>query len=1074
LKNFAVYKSSAGSGKTTTLAIEFLKISLQNPDNFKHILALTFTKDAANEMKQRILDYLVLIINYREGNQLDFIFDHLIESANKLNNTDRIKAISQLKEKALVVLQLILHNYSDFSISTIDSFTHRVIKSFAHDLGIAISFEVELDSQNLLKDAVNELISGIGEDNPKLTEVLMEFSMHKIGTDKSRKIDSDLQQLAKDLLEDIKEEFLVGLRQLSIDELLEMKKLVFEEIKAFDQFLIEEAGKAKKIILDNGLNCKTFYYGIGNICNWFFKLSDPNFDESVIKPKPRVFDSINHDKWTSSKASAGEISKIETIKPDLIHSFNILNNYIEENYKTYILYKQISKNIYPLLVLIEIEKLIFRLKSENNLLHISDFNKLIANAIADEPAPFIYERIGNWYKYFLLDEFQDTSGLQWNNILPLVENGLSEGKFSLVVGDGKQSIYRFRGGDVNQFADLPMLLNKPNELAVQREQILINNFEEKRLLTNFRSDEHIVRFNNELFKYIADSDWLPTVFKKVYTEVEQVFAPGNEGFGLIDIHLNDQKDEEALNRNLLIAINKALSEGYSYADITLLVRKNKEASTFADLLIENNIPVISSVALRVASSAKVKFLISFFNAVLQPKELLFKVEMIRYLLQNHLLGEKTMLDFSELLLKLIDNGFQNAFTDLLKKNGFSLDENEINQSDVYELAEYLIRTFKLRMPDPYLQFFLDNLIDFKKKQFGQLNDFMLWWEENYADLFIELPTGLNAVTIQTVFKAKGLQYPVVIYAIPDKSMSTQRTKNKSWLNPGLPKLDKLKSFPFSLSSLKDTNLSYAYENEHNDNKLDDVNLFYVALTRAKHRLFILANKYEESKTKKNQSELYTSFTPSALLYEFLTDKEKNKVNEEQYSFGTTSRLPIQKPIVESAFYYLNQLNGSSWRKHISLADTIIDEEKEPNYSKQIWGTYVHEVLANIENVEDIDQAIDRAFYAGYFNQKESEELESLLHQIINHPTLAEFYKKGLQISNEAEIIDAFGTLLRPDRIVFFKNKTVIIDYKTGFIDEKHKKQINDYADLLAQLNYPKPENYLVYISDKIEVVRANR
>lgn len=1074
MKNFAVYKSSAGSGKTTTLAIEFLKISLQNPDNFKHILALTFTKDAANEMKQRILDYLVLIINYREGNQLDFIFDHLIESSNKLNNTDRIKTISQLKEKALVVLQLILHNYSDFSISTIDSFTHRVIKSFAHDLGIAISFEVELDSQNLLKDAVNELISGIGEDNPKLTEVLMEFSMHKIGTDKSRKIDSDLQQLAKDLLEDIKEEFLVGLRQLSIDELLEMKKLVFQEIKAFDQFLIEEAGKAKNLILDNGLNCKTFYYGTGNICNWFFKLSDPNFDESVIKPKPRVFDSINHDKWTSGKANAGEISKIETIKPDLINSFNILNNYIEENYNTYILYKQISKNIYPLLVLIEIEKLIFKLKSENNLLHISDFNKLIANAIADEPAPFIYERIGNWYKYFLLDEFQDTSGLQWNNILPLVENGLSEGKFSLVVGDGKQSIYRFRGGDVNQFADLPMLLNKPNELAVQREQVLINNFEEKQLLTNFRSDEHIVRFNNELFKYIADSNWLPTVFKKVYTEVEQVFAPGNKGFGLIDIHLNDQKDEEALNRNLLIAINKAISEGYSYADITLLVRKNNEASIFANLLIENDIPVISSVALRVASSAKVKFLISFFKAVLQPKEMLFKVEIIRYLLQNNLLGEKNILNFNELLLKLIENGFQNAFTDLLKKNGFSLDENEVNQSDVYELAEYLIRTFKLRMPDPYLQFFLDNLIDFKKKQFGQLNDFMLWWEENYANLFIELPTGLNAVTIQTVFKAKGLQYPVVIYAIPDKSMSTQRTKNKSWLNPGLPKLDKLKSFPFSLSSLKDTNLSYAYENEHNDNKLDDVNLFYVALTRAKHRLFILANKYEESKTKKNQSELNRPFTPSALLYEFLNDKEKNKVNEEEYSFGTTSRLPKQKPIVESAFYYLNQLNGSSWRKHINMVDTLIDEEKEPNYSKQIWGTYVHEVLANIENAEDIDKAIDKAFYAGYFNQKESEELESLLHQIINHPILAEFYKKGLQISNEAEIIDAFGTLHRPDRIVFFKNKTVIIDYKTGSIDEKHKKQINNYADLLAQLNYPKPENYLVYISDKIEVVRANR
>ncbi|MBN2235965.1 MAG: UvrD-helicase domain-containing protein, partial [Bacteroidales bacterium] len=227
MKNFVVYKSSAGSGKTTTLAIEYLKLSLYKPEHFKHILALTFTKDAANEMKQRILDYLILIIDYQEGDQLDFIFNPIIKSKREWigmeNSQGRSEVIWQIQRNANTLLQYILHAYSDFAISTIDSFTHRIIKSFAHDLGIAISFDVELDAENLVKTAVNELISKVGETNPQLTNVLLDFAMHKIGNDQTRKIDTDLRLLAKNLLDDVKEEHLIGLRALSMEDLLKLK-----------------------------------------------------------------------------------------------------------------------------------------------------------------------------------------------------------------------------------------------------------------------------------------------------------------------------------------------------------------------------------------------------------------------------------------------------------------------------------------------------------------------------------------------------------------------------------------------------------------------------------------------------------------------------------------------------------------------------------------------------------------------------------------------------------------------------------------------------------------------------------
>lgn len=1075
MKNFVVYKSSAGSGKTTTLAIEYLKLSLANPANFKHILALTFTKDAANEMKQRIIDYLIQIKAYRSGSQLDFIFNPIISAQEELKNREesegRAKSIALVQAQAQVLLKLILHSYSDFAISTIDSFTHRIIKSFAHDLGIAISFEVELDSDNLLKTAVNELISRIGEDNPKLTEVLLDFSLHKIGSDKSRKIDEDLKGLAKNLLEDVKEEYLVDLRKLSIDELLQIKDQVFAEVKSFNTFVNKEAKIAADLIKAQGLNCKSFYYGSGNICNWFQRLAKVNFDSKEIKPKARVLKSIEEDAWTAGKAEAGDISKIESIKDKLIIQFHLLNDFITEHLDNYLIFTQISQQIYPLVVLNEIEKLVFQLKEESNVLHISDFNKLIAQAISGEPAPFIYERIGNWYHNFLLDEFQDTSALQWNNLLPLIENSLSENHFSLLVGDGKQSIYRWRGSDVKQFVHLPDLLNKPDELSQQREQLLQANYKEEHLLVNYRSDEEIVKFNNDLFGFISNSNWLSETNKKVYNEVDQTVAQNKLAAGRVDIQLIEDSEDAVVQVAILEAIAKVKAEGFAYSDITLLVRKNAIATAYADLLVAEDIPVISSVGLRVSSSSKVKFLLSFFQSVLQPDEMLFKIELLRYLLQSNSFGNYTLDQFHALTSSLIADkrGFIHAFESLLNTNGFSIDEQKLNQADVYEMAEYLIRTFNLTAPDPYLQFFLDILHDFKKSPYSQLSEFMKWWEEHEKEQFIELPSGLNAVTIQTVFKAKGLQYPVVIFPFTDKSLKTMAGRDKSWLNPGLENLSGLKSFPFSISSLKETPLSEAYTEDQSSQKLDNINLLYVALTRAKNRLVILSDKLEEKKGKKGNDD-YANFKPSLLMAEYLADKEDYLIEENLYRFGDVLRFPDAEPIADSSFYYLDKMRGSTWRNHLDLSNTSASADKEETYSQQLWGIYVHEVMAKVQNEADVEKALNRAAYLGLIKVEDKTIIGNYIQQIMEHPQLKAFYQRGVKLSNEGDIIDAFGFFHRPDRVVFFEDRTVIIDYKTGKKSDKHKQQIREYAELFAFMDYPKPEAYLIYLHDKLEVI----
>jgi ATP-dependent exoDNAse (exonuclease V) beta subunit len=246
----------------------------------------------------------------------------------------------------------------------------------------------------------------------------------------------------------------------------------------------------------------------------------------------------------------------------------------------------------------------------------------------------------------------------------------------------------------------------------------------------------------------------------------------------------------------------------------------------------------------------------------------------------------------------------------------------------------------------------------------------------------------------------------------------------------------------------------------------------VALTRAKHRLFILGDKFEPKKSKKAADNIYDSFKPSAMFDEYLSDKEDFMLSDGFYRFGDTVRLTNSEPIEESKFYYLRKFNGASWRDHLSLSNSAQFNPLEEEQSQQIWGIYVHEVLANIQTTDDVSKALDRALYAGYLKQEDQIKISSYINQIVNHSTLGAFYKQGLKVANEADLIDSFGLVHRPDRLVFLDDKTIVIDYKTGRVSEKHKKQIRAYAELLAQMDFPRPESYLVYLKETVEVVKA--
>jgi len=1067
--NFVVYKSSAGSGKTHTLVKEYLKLVISNPENFRNILAITFTNKAANEMKARILDYLGNLRRY-PFNVRSGLMDDLIGSLiNELNLTE-----NQISERADKSLSLILHNYSGFAVSTIDSFVHKLVRSFAYDLHLPLNFDVELDTNKLISKSIDLLISKVGSDE-KLTKILVQFISTKMDDEKSWNIENELAAFAKRLLDEDSLTAIRKLEDLDVEDFVRVNGKLTEIIKKFENSLRQKGTQAIQLIEKKQINIDSFFQAKNGIGRYFKRLAEGRWDK--ITPNSYVNATISDNKWTASKCPAPVSAAIQSIANDLRDIFYQIQDIIEHDLASYNICRLIARNIYPIAVLNEIQKVMDEFRINENIVHISEFNKRISDIIAGEPAPFIYERIGEKYKHFLLDEFQDTSILQWQNMLPLLENSLSNNNFNLIVGDGKQSIYRWRNGEVEQFASLPAVFQRGNDpVSISRENLLQSHYQEKVLQYNFRSGCEIVNFNNSFFNFTKNR--LSDDFRGIYDNVEQLCAGKNTG-GLVHLEfmnkksLGDDFEEQELERiREIITTDLA---GYPLSGIAVLVRRNEDGSKVAAHLLQNGINVLSSEALLISSDRQVRFIISFIRFLLRGQDKISLTEMLQYLVETR------QIPFENLNEALA--GFSNSgLNKILNFIPGSKNPERLQMLNLIDLVDELIRIFRLNPGEknPFIRFFRDFILDYVGKYNDGLSDFLNFWQTKGMKESIVIPEGIEAVNVMTIHKAKGLEFPVVIYPFA-QNQSKPSLKNL-WIEPQMEAIPELKAALVGIyKPLQETVFKEVYDKEIEKSFLDLLNLLYVVMTRPTERLYILTNDKTAEKKDEKTGETKSSWTdatpfPDAadLYHGFLMEKGDWQPQKSIYIFGnqnerkesTTRSFPENPEPSDGTF------TTARWDQLIRLsrrAPKVWDVE-DPERNRQ-WGNLVHTIMAEIVTTADIEPAVNRTISNGQLAPEEKEKLIKAIREAVSNPLISNYFSEGVQAKNEQDILLADGSILRPDRLVFTPEKTVIIDYKTGQEADSHKAQLLKYEETLLEMNFKDCEKYLVYL-DEGKVVKG--
>jgi ATP-dependent exoDNAse (exonuclease V) beta subunit len=1053
--SFTVYRSSAGSGKTFTLVKEYLKIALTDtqdpPKQFRRILAITFTNKAASEMKDRIIRALKDLS----------AADHTkipAGSAMLLNILMNETSFSPdvLRERAASVLKAILHNYSDFAIGTIDSFVHKVVRSFAFDLKLPVNFEIELDAKKLLGEAVQILISKIGEDE-QLTNILVEFAEAKAEEEKSWHIEKDLNDLAQELLKEEGALHIAKLRELSIPDFITIRKKMQEAILVFEKNLSAKGEEAVKLIRSRQLDHNVFFYKGSGIYKYFENIAllkkKHDFD-----PNSYVIKTIEENKWPSGEASSSDIASIDAIKVRLTELYHSIQESKEKGISRYRLFQMLSKKMYSLAVLNEIEKILEDYKKENAILHISEFNKLIAEIVFEEPVPFIYERLGERYSNYLIDEFQDTSVLQWQNLLPLVDNALSEEQFTMLVGDGKQAIYRWRGGDVAQFADLPAIRGfDDNPVILERESSLKRHYKPQFLGSNYRSKMEIIDFNNSLYRKLSES--LPDEHRRIYDKLEQNGNPKNTGGGIsIEFFSGEKSDQQEAHRQRVseLAAN-LLTEGYHYGDMAILTRTNLEGNEMATFLIQKGIPVLSNDSLLLSHSYTVNFLAAVFRLLYNANDDVAKAEIILFLSNKEA--------SSQLERDLLQSGNNSAFHHWLEEKNIDFRPRQLLKLPLYQMSEELLRIFHLdKKPDPYLIFFLDEILSFSNGRDSSLAGWVQHWEIRKEKASAIVPNGIDAVNILTVHRAKGLEYPVVILPLADSVVKPG--KNTFWLDLDEEIIPEFKTgIVENTKVLEQTRYAPLFSEEQFRTQLDNLNILYVATTRPEERLYLLCgNLKTDAKSSGDFSSMLNWYCGQMNL---LPDGHGRIILAEGTSrLGKTEK---KEPGKESTF--LNTFISTDWQNKIRIRSASREVWSDEQQKKQDTGLVIHTILSRIKTHADLESALFSVYEEGLIDSDELPEIRVLLDRVLNHPTLLPFFAEGLKVKNEAEILLADGTSFRPDRIVYTPSKTVIIDYKTGKETSSHHDQVENYALILSDMGERVIEKYLVY-TDEMRVVQV--
>ena len=1044
--SFSIYDASAGSGKTYALVKEYLKIILTSPKNdaYRNILAITFTNKAVHEMKSRIVGSLSAFATENPSPKYQDLMQDL--------SVDTSLSIIQIKTKSQQIIKHIIHNYAAFDISTIDKFTHKVIRAFAHDLNLPMTFEVSLDTENLLIEAVDAIIAQAGEDEI-LTNLLVDFTMEKTDDDKSWDISREILETGKLVLNENNRNEITHFQDKSITEFLEIKKKLADVCAELEKETIVLGNEAAALIEQNGIDVKSFSRGT-------FPNHITSIQEGRFNPKNKIFKEV--DDIAINKTAQDRIA-IEAIIPDFLAVLSKVYALFEKIY----FYKAFLKNITPLSLLNTVSNELAKIQQEQNILSITEFNALIHREIQNQPAPFIYERLGERYRHFFIDEFQDTSEMQWQNLIPLIDNALSgQDEYGdkgtlMIVGDPKQSIYRWRGGKAEQFIEL------------SKDQNPFNNPDKKltQLEYNYRSYSRIIEFNNSFFKLLANEFQHPD-YKDLYENHSHQKVNSKTG-GYVNISFlseTAQSEEEALDKTemyvqaTLDTINKVLEKGFEYKDIVILTRKRGQGIAVANYLTEQGVPLLSSETLMIQNATEVRFIIHLLKYLKNSSDIDAKAHFLHYL-ALHAQDEMAVHDFIAKGKELVQ---ETEFESWLLQYNFGLSFQNLRKKSLYEAVEIIVSKFldpALRASS-YVQYFLDIVLERDIRNQAGVADFLDFWDKSAEKFSIPSPEGTNAVRIMTIHKSKGLEFPVVIMPFAEEDYS-RKPKDKLWLNAeeatvGLPKV--LIDNSSAVEGFGEDALEL-YTIKKQEELLDNINVLYVALTRAEEQLYIISSKNLSSKgevPKNNMCAFFINYLIAHGLY---------KEDILEYELGNASKLSSEEKhkdtskIIPAVAEVLNPKNIKIAQREAVMWGTHQQEAIE-------YGNVIHEILSFVKTKNDVDLAVTKALENGLIAPSQKEIVLQTILEIVEHTALKNHFAVGNHVLNEQTIIQKEWGTIKPDRMVVTPDNTVfLLDYKTGAPNSKYELQLENYQKAIEEIGYTVVEKALVYIGKELVVVK---
>lgn len=1067
-----IFKASAGSGKTHRLTAEYLKLLFASPFAYRHVLAVTFTNKATDEMKSRIIGELAHLAKGEDS-------DYLLQLARQFKLTQE-----QVQQKAYNTLVNILHDYSSFSVSTIDRFFQQTMRAFTREIGLGGGYNVELDTGKVLGEAIDSMLFDLEKkDNRQLLDWLIRFSEEKVENGETWNIRKDIMSLSSELFKESYKTHSSQVQANIADKTLmdEYKKMLFAYIRHFQQRSQQIAEKALNIIARFELSPEDFKGSSRSPFKSFIKWANGE----IFQPTP-VFRLLADDmsNWYTAKTPSDLKGKIEKAYISGLNASVCEIISIYDNASDYNTASEINRYFFALGILGDIDKKVREYTAENNVMLIADTTELLNKIIQGNDTPFIYEKVGLRIDNYMIDEFQDTSRMQWENFRPLIHNSLAVGTENFIVGDVKQSIYRWRNSDWK-------LLDKQLYLDFGDK-----NINSETLETNWRSAYNIIDFNNAIFCKSATIlqdlynralpenytekglDLFSTRIQKAYAEVyQQVPACHLDNAGRVHINFVDTNEydwQEYALEQLPLQIKQLQNRGYKLKDIAILVRKKDEGVRISNCLLEYKskhpespyrYDIISDEALYITNSKSVKLIISLLNYIQNPGDNSLKgLAVYEYFKYND------QLEPADALHKYFSgNG------DLPSEISIGL--SRIKELPLYEMIEEILKLFQKSIEKEeqvYIQSFLDMVLDFSTKQSPDLNTFLKWWNETGIKKTILTPDGQDAIRIMTIHKSKGLGFKVVLIPFCNWELD-HRLTTILWCQPRKEPFNKLHLVPVKYSEkLKNTIFEYEYFDEKLHAFVDNLNVLYVAFTRAKCELIAYAPKYEREDVKNIASLLWACIDKPLPIAE-ADNNEREFIDLEEAIDKKTGLFELggdylAKPSKERSSteeIEIDNLPGIMFDNRLKLL--LNNKYFFTDMGQRDYGTLMHEIISKVQTLDDLGSAVDDFYLSGDTDAEQKDQIFKLLSDYLSKEPVAKWYDGTYTILNEIQILLPNGSIVRPDRVMIKGQDAIVVDYKFGLKEnKKYIQQVKLYADYIRKIGYQNVKSYIYYVLlDKI-------